>query len=258
MVCKSFCTLLVLILALTQIAPAAATPVISVPAMDDGIVERPIIDIAARPYRKKMSPNLERIRKRFLARRQVSFAELRSLADAGDSLAAYAFGKMLVDDGNPKYYTDAVHYFSRAAVAGRAYAIRPILKVLATPDIVLKPSHILEAERTLNKYAMRGNQVAINGLIDFYAAGSPFGTNPDRVTKLLEAKLVKPNAGDNSYVLAIKKLAEPGRTPKETQEIIIYLEEAALTGSVGIRASAANIIALLRSDVQVIQRETKP
>jgi hypothetical protein len=212
---------------------------------------------AARIERKRMNPQLALIRKRLIAHRRVSTAELRRLADAGDSLGSFAFGKWLAGQGDSKLVSDALHYFAMAAISGRDYAVRPILELVSRPDAVISPAHLKQAESALSMRAARGNNVAIDGLVRLYSSARPFGAKPEEAARLLSARAAKGNS-DAAYRLAMMKLSARDKSPGATPEIIRYLEIAERGGTLGVKASAANLLALLRVGSPAPQAETSP
>jgi hypothetical protein len=234
-------------------SPATAVPFYQGPS----ICYQPNLTLIANKIeRKKFGAELENIRKRLIAKRSVSFSQLRSLADAGDSLAAFAFAKRLAALGKPTLLSDALHYYSESALGGRKYAVRSILEIAARPDVVFKPTHLKHAERALNVLAMEGNAVAVDGLIRLYTVGNPFGAKPQEVAHLLERR-VRKGDGEAAYRLAITLLNAGKPSPDTTAQVIRYLEIAVDKGSLGTRSSAANIIILLNAGQPVLTSGVK-
>jgi hypothetical protein len=209
---------------------------------------------AVRSEREKMSPQLEQIRKDLIADRKVSFVKLRSLADAGDSLGTIAFAKRLVALGKPAVLSDALHYYTEAALGGRDYVAGPMLDILDRPNLSFKPSHLKQAERALNALAARGNTAAANGLMRLYTGGKPFGAKPEALSRLLERR-IQNGDGDAAYRLAVNILSTEQKTPDTTAKAFRYLGIAARSGTFGIRASASNMIVLLKAENPILNVE---
>jgi hypothetical protein len=235
-----------------------STPAIAVPFIESTLItSQPHLTlIATKTERKKFGPRLESIRKRLIAKRSVSFGQLRILADAGDSLAAFAFAKRLSTLGQPALLSDALHYYSEAALGGRKYAVRPILDIASKQDASFKPAHLKQAEQALNMLANNGNAVAVDGLIRLYTIGSPFGAKPQHVVTLLERR-VRKGDGEAAYRLAILMLNAGKLSSDTTAQVIRYLEIAVQKGSLGTKSSAANIIVLLKAEKPVTSPEVK-
>jgi hypothetical protein len=228
--------------------------VLALAAMQPAVASGSHVQLSARFDRKKMDPKLEHIRKRLIADRSVSTADLRRLADAGDGLAAFAFAKRLAAEGKARLASDAAHYYAAAAAAGRSYAVRPLLEIVEMPEAAIKPAHLKQAERALTLQASRGNDTAIDGLLRLYGSEKPFGAKPEEVARLLNKRILKGD-GDAAYRLAIIKLSASKKTLDSSREVIGYLEIAAKTGSLGVRASSASIITLLRADTSTALTE---
>jgi hypothetical protein len=216
-----------------------------------------LTSVAFRSERKRFRPGLERIRKRLISRHSVTFQQLRTLADAGDSLAAFAFAKKLSALGKPVLLSDALHYYSEAALGGRKYALRGILDTAARQDVAFNPAHLKQAERALNMLAKNGNPIAENGLIRLYTSGIPFGAKPQEIARLLERR-VRRGDGDAAFRLAIIMLNPVPILPESKAQVIRYLEIAAKKGSLGTQASATNIIIFLKAEQPLVTSEIKP
>jgi hypothetical protein len=245
---------LVVVACVLSSAPAFAIPFFHTPMAK---LESCFTSVAFRGARKKFRPGLERIRKRLIARHPVTFQQLRALADAGDSLAAFAFAKRLSAQGKPALISDELHYYSEAAIGGRKYAVRSILEIAARQDLRFNPAHLKQAERALNMLATNGNAAAADGLIQFYSSGHPFGAKPHDITRLLQRR-VRKGDGDAAFRLAIAMLSSNPISPEGKAQVIRYLQIAAKKGSLGTQASAANIIISMRAEQPLITSEAKP
>jgi hypothetical protein len=237
----------------------ASTPCVALPFNRPAaiVVGNPLTLIVDRSQRKKMSPRLEQIRKRLIGRRSVSLANLRSLADAGDGLGAFTLAKRLSNRDDPRLASDALHYYAEAALLGRAYAVRPMLLIVAKTNITFRPSHLSQAERALLSWAKRGNSVASNGLIELYGSGRPFGLKTDEVKRLLERR-VKMGDGEAAHRLAIARLSETPSTAATKEAAVRYLEIAARKGNFGTRISATNMLVQLRAEPPLAVNEVTP
>jgi hypothetical protein len=180
-----------------------------------------VTSVALRSERKKFSPELEHIRKRLISRRSVTFQQLRALADAGDSLAAFAYAKKLSGLGNPTLLSDALHYYAEAALGGRHYAARAILDIAARQNLNFNPAHLKQAERALVMLAEKGNLVAADGLIRFYSTGAPFGAKPKEISGLLERR-VRNGDGEAAFRLAMAMLKTDQLSEERKAKVIHF------------------------------------
>lgn len=200
------------------------------------------------PGRPALSPRLEAVRKKVIARKSVPYSDLQALADAGDSLGAYSLGKVIMAKGKPDLLSHALHYFAFAAMYDRDYAVSPMVQILARKDATMQPAHLRQAEKALLRQATDGNDKALESLVRFYRLGQPFGSKPKEATELLEARAGKSD-GAAAYQLAVLLLSGDGREDAEArQEAIRYLTIAREDGNIGIRAAAFNLIQTLSDE----------
>lgn len=205
----------------------------------------------AKPVRKKtMGPAshlplaLQATRKNLLAGKRVTYKQLQALADAGDGVGAFKLAERIQKQADPKLATHALHYFSLAAYDGRSYAVRHMLNILANDQLELSPSHLASAEAALRAQARKGNAVAVDGLIELYSLGRPFGEKRDELESLLASGAGRKN-GDTAFRMAVMLLSKPSRTPEQTEQATRYLDIARDKGSVGMKAAASNLLAQL-------------
>jgi TPR repeat protein len=197
---------------------------------------------AARRVRvpKPVDP-MKEIRNRMVARGEVSYEELQMLADSGDDLAAYFLARRLEESGEPEAGKTAMHYYARAALSGRAAAIRPMVRLLdARGEGLLPPALLADAQAALEAQAVADNAMAVDALVRYYIEGTPFGSDPDRAKELL----TRSAQGGNARIaleLALQLLSgDP--TAEEQSEAIRYLELAALSDNLGTRTMAENLL----------------
>ncbi len=199
---------------------------------------------AAKATVTTLPPELQRVRKRLLIGKRVSYREVQALADYGDSIGAFRMGERLIAINDPTLATDALHYFSIAAYQNRGYAVRHMVEILSRTDVKITPAHLAQAEGALRAQALRGNAKAIDSLIRFYSEGSPFGAKADQLEALFKTSADGHNA-QSAFRMAVTLLSDPGRTSEQTEQAARYLEIAKESGSIGVQASAGNLLATL-------------
>ncbi len=207
----------------------------------------------AKPVKRKtMGPAshlpiaLQTARKRLLAGKRVSYAELQALADARDGVGAFKLAERIQKQGDPKLATDALHYFAIAAYQDRGYAVRHMLDILGNDSLQLSPSHLESAEAALRLQARKGNEQAVEGLIRLYSEGRLFGDKRGELEALLASGTGKKN-GDTAFKLAILLLSDRDRTPEQTEQATRFLAIAEENGSIGMKAAASNLLAQLQT-----------
>ncbi|MGL4197248.1 MAG: hypothetical protein ACRCSX_05735, partial [Allorhizobium sp.] len=207
----------------------------------------------AKPVKRKtMGPAshlpiaLQTARKRLLAGKRVSYAELQALADARDGVGAFKLAERIQKQGDPKLATDALHYFAIAAYQDRGYAVRHMLDILGNDSLQLSPSHLESAEAALRLQARKGNEQAVEGLIRLYSEGRLFGDKRGELEALLASGTGRKN-GDTAFKLAILLLSDRDRTPEQTEQATRFLAIAEENGSIGMKAAASNLLAQLQT-----------
>mgnify|MGYP000724653593 FL=1 len=204
----------------------------------------------------KLPLELQAVRKDLLAGKRVSYRQLQALADAGDGIGAFRLAERIVKDGDPKFTTDALHYFTIAVSEGRGHAVRHMLDLLTDTQAEFRPAHLKSAEIALRAQAKKGNEKAVDGLIRFYSEGRPFGDRRGELETLLASGTSK--NGDTAFKLAVMLLSGQGRTPEQTAQASRYLVIAQQTGSIGVKAAAGNIMAMLKNPPSEEHAEVQP
>ena len=89
--------------------------------------------------------HLRNLRRKMNAQGTLGTRDLRTLADAGDGLAAFKYGRWLEEQGKPQLLADATHYYAIASYTDRDFAVRRLVALLAVPDLGLSASRQKEA-----------------------------------------------------------------------------------------------------------------
>jgi hypothetical protein len=110
-----------------------------------------------------------------IAGRKIGATGLRALADAGDGLAAFRYGKLLQDGPRPDPTGAAAHYYSIAAYTGRAFAVPPLARLLKEDGAGYSAGRLTHGLNAMTVQALSGNPVAATLLGQMYADGVPFG-----------------------------------------------------------------------------------
>jgi hypothetical protein len=200
---------------------------------------------------------LQAARKRLLAGKKVSYAELQALADARDGVGAFKLAERIQKQADPKLATHALHYFAIAAYQDRGYAVRHIMTILNDGSLELQPSHLESAEAALRRQARKGNEQAVEGLVRLYSEGRRFGDKRDELEGLLASGVGKKN-GDTAFKLAVLLLSDRDRTSDQTAQAARFLEIAEENGSIGMKAAAGNLLAQLQSNPSETTAEVQP
>lgn len=187
---------------------------------------------------------LRNLRKKMTSGRALATRDLRALADAGDGLAAFNYGKWLEEQGKPQLLPDATHYYAIAAYTDRDFALRRLVALLTLPDLVLSDTRITEALDALTYQAQTGNADAAMALSQMYAAGKPFGKDPDATRRWLEVA-AKAGRGDAAIKLALAYMLPGDGAAPDHQRAREALELAAAQPDPGTKAMAKTLTARL-------------
>jgi hypothetical protein len=199
-----------------------------------------------KPFRRgitetvQLPASLQAVRRNLIAGKRLRTADLRDLADAGDSLAQMRFAKFLSELNDPTLIRPQVHYYSMAAYNGRDGAVPPLLSLLRGHGASLDASVLANAEAALVAQATHGHADAIAGLAKFYVAGVPFGAKGSEGIEMM-AKVAQTGDHQAALDLALKLISDkPGEAGLQAARE--YLEIAALSPEPAIKAMATSLL----------------
>ncbi len=188
--------------------------------------------------------HLRNLRRKMTAGRELSTRDLRALADAADGLAAFKYGKWLEEQGKPQLLPDAAHYFAIASYTDRDFAVRRLVALLKLPDLELSASRQKEALDALTRQAQTGNADAAVALSDLYAAGKPFGKDPEAVRHWLNVAATD-GRGDAAIKLALAYMLPTDGMAADPVKARAALDLAATQPDPGTKAMAQTLLARL-------------
>lgn len=186
------------------------------------------------------SPSLKALRKSMLAGRDLSDAQLQTLADAGEGLAAARYAKRLEERDDPAFIDDAAHYYSIAVYQGRDFATPRLLATLTHASAEFGPARLRNIRGVLDRAARRGDAKAATGLAQMLLKGVPYETDIPRARELL---LLAAQAGDTKAAmqLALSHIqGEPG-LPPDPEAARPALELALASPDPGVQAMALTL-----------------
>lgn len=202
--------------------------------------------IVFQPFRRgitetvQLPAGLQALRRSLIAGKSLRTADLRALADAGDSLAQMRFAKQLSEMGDPTLVRPTIHYYAMAAYNGRDGAVRPMLSLLRMHGATLDAGVLSNAEAALIAQAAHGQPHAIAGLAKFYLDGAPFGTKGQEGLEMMTRVA---NTGDHQAALdlALQMIGDDpdGSGLKNARS---YLEIASTSPDVAIKTMALSLL----------------
>lgn len=245
--------------ALNNVAPKRLLAIVLVLAglCQSGVAQDATVPTAAavtepmtfRPFRRgitatvQLPANLQALRRSLVAGKSLRTADLRALADAGDSLAQLRFAKQLSEMEDPDLVRAQLHYYAMAAYNGRDGAVRPMLSLLRVHGATLDAAVLSNAEAALLAQAARSQADAIAGLAKFYLAGAPFGSKGQEGLDLMSRVA---NAGNHQAALDLAlQLIGDEQDAAGLARARPYLEIAATAPDLAVRTVA---LSLLNSD----------
>lgn len=191
--------------------------------------------------------HLQKARRRMLAGQNISYDDMRALADLGDGLAAFRYANRLLDLDRPDVLSAAALYYATAAMTGRDYAIWPLIRLLRRDDIEYSDVRLRHLENVLRTLAESGNDSAATALMKFYESGHPFGP---RTAEAADMQRERASAGDAEAALDLVMQLMSGRGALEVgpDEIDAWFATLATNGDPGQRATAVNMRRLYDAD----------
>lgn len=201
--------------------------------------------ITFKPFRRgitatvQLPASLQTVRRNLIAGKRLRTADLRALADAGDSLAQMRFAKQLSEMTDPSLVRAQVHYYAMAAYNGRDGAVRPLLSLLRSQGATLDSAVLDNAEVALLAQVSHGQIDAIAGLAKFYLAGAPFGAKQVEGQEML-TKVARAGDAQAALDLALQMIAE--RQEIGLQDAREFLEIAANSSDLAVKATATSLL----------------
>ena len=201
---------------------------------------------------KVLSP-MEVLRHKMVTGATLSDTQLKKLADSGDSLGAYNYAKRLSEAADPAQLPTALQYYFKAVKGGRAFALRPMIRLLdvgvGMDDLAL----MTDVQALLEKKALK-DPLCRDALVRYYRSGKPFGLDVARADTLI-ADAAK--AGDSKAALDLAYALLTGVPEAEkVEEARGYLQIAALSETLSIRTIAENLLRDLDSQPITVATET--
>ena len=211
-----------------------------------GLAALPALADGSGVYRTNQLPteHLRSLRRQMIAGRSLSTRDLRALADAADGLAAFKYGKWLEEQGKPQLLPDAAHYYAIASYTDRDFALRRLVALLALPNLELTAARQNEALEAMIHQAKTGNADAAFALSTMYAAGHPFGKDPEAVRAWLETA-ANGGRGDAAIKLALTYMMPTDGMPADPVKARAALDLAAAQPEPGTKAMAQTLLARL-------------
>jgi TPR repeat protein len=185
-------------------------------------------------------PWLQDMRRAMLAGAKMPDADLRTLADAGEGLAAARFAQRLQERGDLATLDDAAHYYSIAVYVDRDFALPRLLALLGRSDIKFGPARLKNIREVLEREAKQGSPIAAAGLADLLMRGRPFAQDVPRARELL---LVAAKAGDSQAAirLAISHFQGATDLPPDPESARPALELALASPDPGVQSMALTL-----------------
>lgn len=244
---KPFQSMRVLVLLLSGLAlPAVGQDAAAPVPATRGEAAAATTPINFKPFRRgitetvQLPPGLQTIRRNLVAGKRLRTADLRALADAGDSLAQMRFAKQLGEMNDPSLVSAQAHYYAMAAYNGREGAVPPLLSLLRAHGSSFEASALANIEAALVAQANHGQVDAITGLARFYMDGAPFGAKEPEGLEMM-TKVAK--AGDHQAALDIAlKLIGERQDNARMQQAREFLEIAAGSPKPAVAAMAASLL----------------
>lgn len=184
--------------------------------------------------------DLQQARRRMLAGEQISWDDMRALADHGDGLAAFRFAQRLEEQGNPALLADAAFYYATAAYTNRDYAVGPLVRILQQPDLEFSPRRLEHIENSLRAMALAGDAKAAEALTAFYASGRPFGLQPEKAQEF-RLDLAEAGDADAAMALVLEAMSGPPASALGEEEMLRLLDVVEGSDDLGLRTTGANL-----------------
>ncbi|MEO6299680.1 MAG: hypothetical protein ABIV25_13600 [Paracoccaceae bacterium] len=184
------------------------------------------------------------LHKRMVAKDPLSTAELRFLADSGDSLAAFKFATMLEGKSKASVLPDAVHYYSMAVYLGRDFGQSRLIALMSSHDVQLNAGQLKSARDALAKLSNEGDADAALALAGMYEIGWPFDKDAAASRRWL-ARAAKDGNSDAAQKLAFATIMPTDGSTPDPAAARAALAVLATSKDPGKVAIAQNLLARL-------------
>ncbi len=165
-------------------------------------------------------------RQRMVSNKRIPYRQMQALADHGDSLAALLIAKQLYE--KPELSNDALHYFTMAASAGRAGAVKPLVALVHKAEPTTSNRKRLEsAEAALKAHAARGDEAAFEGLMSAYRSGTPFDNSSEKYADFRAKAALRGNSvAALEEAISLMSLGDAATKKKEIEAYLVVAERA--------------------------------
>jgi hypothetical protein len=169
---------------------------------------------------------------------------LRDLADRRDGLAAQRYVDWLLTEAPAPPPSDIATYAAIAAGTGRTNYLAEFIAALYALDPATEPEDRVSLYiSVLYPHAWAGNLLALDAVIDHNGPGRLFGDLSDATrTRILDMDSAEGN-GRAALRLALGLMLQQPRSASDDAQIDAYLARAMSGNNLGIRVTAANLLA---------------
>jgi len=210
-----------------------------------------VFDNAVRKTKDLPTASLRKSRLRMLSGVEIGSSELRALADHGDGLAAFRYGKLLQEAGKPDPDGAAAHYFAIAAYTGRAFAVAPLARLLKTEGSFYSKSRLRHCLNAMTVQALSGNAKAATLLGEMYADGKPFGRDLAKAQQFL-AMVSDGNDPKAALNLGLALMSDADDAAAGHVGALSALRLAAAGSDLSVRVTAENLMRLIEPPTPAI------
>ncbi len=203
--------------------------------------------VAARTSMSGLSAPLQTARQAMHDGLDVSEADLRQLAESGDSLAAQRLVRHLIDEGKRTSHASDIAYYSALAVQrGRIATLSDMVRAMGTLDPETEPRARIRAHiRALYPQAWAGNPDALAAVVAFNGKDQLFGELSDKTRDKILDQAKQRGDGLVELQMAVKLLERGDLDRAERGRVVGYLDAAIASGHLGVRTTAQNLRRLI-------------
>ncbi len=203
-----------------------------------------VFDNAVRRTNNLPTAALRAARRQMLSGGYISGGDLRDLADHGDGLAAFRYAKLIEEKGAPDPTGGAAHYYAIAAYTGRAFAVRPLARLLMQDGSTYSESRLTHCLNAMTVQALSGNAVAATLLGQMYSDGAPFGRDLAQAQVFL-GMVDSAVSSQAALQLGVALMSDPADTAAGHVGARSALGLAASGDDLSVRVTAENLLRLI-------------
>lgn len=209
-----------------------------------------IVDRGVTSHKQLRTAASRRARAALHAGQEVSAADLRALAGAGDGLAAQRYVRILQAAKTPADPSDIAFYAAVAVGTGRVWTLGAMIEAMHKLDPATEPkARVRKYIQVLYPHAWAGNTAALEAVVAFNGEGRLFGPLSERTRQRIAVETRAHGDGriELGMAMGLLERARAAQTldPADLDQARDLLVRAAASEHLAVATTAQNLLRLM-------------